>query len=333
MTTHMILPWITPEEEEYDNADEGTIAHRSEFAPGLAQFQSYSEPRLKISRRHVVRDVEMGTLAAALRSAKGAYEGLYSRVHRPRRGSFPTGELLANPYFANGTTDWTSSNANLTLSVNDRVLRALRVGVAANYTISPGVATTVSGAAYVARVYALDGKGVMDYRIQLGTTANGAEIAADAADYTTGGVRQLSGLASSTTTYLSILDGISSRSAGDYQEFAYISLSRCFLVNGGSQTGNTLIVDKLPASTNGLLLKDDPIEINGELKFCTAPLNSDSSGNGYLRFAPALFRAPADNDPVIVHFPMMRGSMTNYKERSKFGLQLDISYDLEQVYV
>lgn len=332
MSTQLIPPWIIPQEEGYDYPDDGTLAHRSQFAPGLAQRQSYGDPRLKMSRRHTVRGEEMGVLASVLKGAKGAYETVYSRVHRARRGSFATAELLLNPYFANGTTDWTSSNANLVLSVNDRTLRGTRAGVAADYTIRAGSFTTVSGAAYVARLIAQSGKGAMDYRLQLGTSAGGAELAATSGDLTSAGMRTLSALASGTTTHFSILDGNTGRSIGDFQEFMYVSVSRCILVNGGSQTGNALSVDALPVSTDGLLLKDDPFEINGELKFCATALNSDSSGAGYLQFYPALVRSPSDNDPIIVHMPMGKFIATNYSEVGRYGLQLDVTYELEHIY-
>lgn len=332
MSTQLIPPWIIPLEESYEYLDEGTLSHRSQFAAGLVQRQSYSEPRIKLMRRHTVRSEEMGILASTLKGAKGGYEVVYSRLHRTRRGSFPTSELLLNPYFANGTTDWTSSNANLVLSVNDRTLRGTRAGVAADYTIRAGSFTTISGAAYVARLIMQAGRGVMDYRLQLGTTAGGSELAATAADITSSGMRTLSAVASGTTTHFSILDGNSGRSIGDFQEFPYVSVSRCILVSGGSQTGNALNVDALPVSTAGLLLKDDPFEINGELKFCSTSLNSDSSGSGYLQFYPALVRSPSDNDPIIVNIPMGKFLASNYTETSKYGLQLDIAYELEHIY-
>jgi len=172
----------------------------------------------------------------------------------------------------------------------------------------------------------------MDYRLQFGTTAGGAELSATAADITSAGMKTLYAVATGTTTHFSILDGNTSRSIGDFQEFLYVSVSRCIMVNGAGQTGNALNVDGLPVSTAGLLLRDDPIEINGELKFCSTSLNSDSSGAGYLQFTPALVRSPEDNDPIVVHMPMAKFLASNYRESNKYGLQLDIEYDLEHIY-
>lgn len=101
---------------------------------------------------------------------------------------------------------------------------------------------------------------------------------------------------------------------------------------GTSQTGNALHVKGLPASTNGLLLPGDWIEINGELKQCTAALNSDAAGLGYLQFEPALVRSPANDDPVIVTDPMGKFLVSNIKIENEFGTQARVSYDLEHIY-
>jgi hypothetical protein len=101
---------------------------------------------------------------------------------------------------------------------------------------------------------------------------------------------------------------------------------------GTSQTGNTLPVKGLPASTSGLLLPGDYFEINGEIKQATAALNSDAAGLGYLQFEPALVRSPADNDPVIVIDPMGKFLVSNIKVQNQFGTQAVVTYDLEHIY-
>jgi hypothetical protein len=248
---------------------------------------------------------------------KSVYSALNGQANRiwvsdpgyRQRGSFPTGELLQNTTF-NGTTGWTSSNANLVLSASDRVLRGTRAGVAADYTVQATVATTVNGVTYVARLMTHAGKGVLDYRLQLGTSAGGTQLAADGADVTAAGMRTLVGTATGTSTHFSILDGISSRSTGDYMEWSYASLSRCMLINGGSQTSRSLNVDQLPVSTDGLLLPGDRVQIGNTLCMVVAPLNSNSSGAGYLQLHRAPRATPADNAPVIVFNPMGRFVMT-----------------------
>lgn len=227
-----------------------------------------------------------------------------------KRGSFPASELIGNGGFRSGTTGFSASSANIVLTAQDGHLRSVRASVSGDETIRATVATVVSGATYVARVLAYSGLGAMDYRLRLGTTAGASDIATEGADNTTPLLRTLIGVASGTSMHFSILDGNSGRSIGNFMEFAYASLSRCALVAGGSQVGNQLNIDALPASTDGLLLLGDEFEVvtsrGSELKVVTQPLNSNSSGAGVLFFEPALRGTLADNAPVIISTPMTR---------------------------
>jgi hypothetical protein len=76
------------------------------------------------------------------------------------------------------------------------------------------------------------------------------------------------------------------------------------------QTGNTLYLKGLPASTTGLLLQGDMVEIdlptNSQLVRVTARLDSDADGLGVLQFENALKQSPADNAAVIVQQPLGR---------------------------
>lgn len=101
---------------------------------------------------------------------------------------------------------------------------------------------------------------------------------------------------------------------------------------GTSLTGNALHVKGLPASTNGVLLPGDWIEIGGELKQVSWPLNSDGAGLGYLQFEPALVRSPANDDPVIVTDPMGKFLVSNIKVQNQFATQAVVTYDLEHIY-
>lgn len=73
-----------------------------------------------------------------------------------------------------------------------------------------------------------------------------------------------------------------------------------------SQTGSAIHVKGLPASTSGLLLMGDWVEIDGQIKMVLTSLNSDASGVGHLRFSPPLRRPLANDTPIIVHRPMGR---------------------------
>jgi hypothetical protein len=73
------------------------------------------------------------------------------------------------------------------------------------------------------------------------------------------------------------------------------------LVNGGSQTGSSLIIDGATPSVNGWLLPGDYFSVNNELKMVTAPVNTDGSGNATISFKSALRSSPPNNEPLIIH--------------------------------
>ena len=316
MADILLPPWLNMERVAIKYIDSTGVS----VGPytGIKKTASWAGDRLSIALEFTMTGgastalkMQQAALIGFLVSLRGKQNRAY--LYNPssqRRGSFPSTELLTNPTFEAGT-GWTSSNANLVLSFDDRIMRGTRAGVAADYQIRASSVTVTSGAAYAARLMAYARKGAMDYRLQLGTTAGGTEISATSADITSGGMQLLAGTASGTTMHFSILDGISgSRAIGDFQDFQYASLTRCILVNGASQTGSALNVDALPLSSAGLLLPGDTFEVitsrGSELKICTAPLNSNSSGQGTVYFEPPLRGSVADNAAVVVEQPMSR---------------------------
>jgi hypothetical protein len=78
--------------------------------------------------------------------------------------------------------------------------------------------------------------------------------------------------------------------------------------SGTSQTGGAIHLKGLPASTNGLLLAGDWVQLPGieQLVRARTALNSDAAGLGYFEFEPFLRDSPADNSPVIVTNPLAR---------------------------
>lgn len=80
--------------------------------------------------------------------------------------------------------------------------------------------------------------------------------------------------------------------------------------DGTLQTGSGLYLKGLPASTNGLLLQDDPAEIiqgtTGQLVRTRGALNSDAAGLGYFEFEAPLRVSPSDNAAVIVENPLCK---------------------------
>lgn len=97
-------------------------------------------------------------------------------------------------------------------------------------------------------------------------------------------------------------------------------------------TGTSVYLKGLPASTSGLLLSGDWVEIDGELKQLTAALNSDAAGLGFLQFEPALVNSPSNDQPVTIQEPMGKFLVSNIKIDNEFGTQARVSYDLEHVY-
>lgn len=74
------------------------------------------------------------------------------------------------------------------------------------------------------------------------------------------------------------------------------------LVNGGSQTGSSLIIDGCTANTT-FLKAGDYFSVNGEYKRMTADALVDGSGNATLHFKPALRASPANNAVITVDRP------------------------------
>ena len=74
------------------------------------------------------------------------------------------------------------------------------------------------------------------------------------------------------------------------------------LVNGASQTGNSLTCDGAEAST--LVLKaGDYLEVNNELKMVTDDATSDASGDVTINFSPSLRSSPSDNASITTTNP------------------------------
>ena len=218
-----------------------------------------------------------------------------------KRGSFPTSELISNGFFTSGTTGWTPSS-NGTLTSADNFLRLTVNALGTNPFFYSSVAVT-NGATYAARGAFIRGKG--------GITS--------LTTYLSDGITPVSDFSSSrnflttsltfasTSAYISLGTGSSTGFAvGDFFDASYASLSRCFLVDGAGQTGNSINVKGLPTSTNGILLVGDWVECSGQLNMVTAPLNSDSAGLGFLQLQRPFTTAPADNAPVIINRPMGR---------------------------
>lgn len=77
------------------------------------------------------------------------------------------------------------------------------------------------------------------------------------------------------------------------------------LVNGGTQTGVSLVCDGATASQTGYLKAGDYIAFNNELKMVTADCNSDGSGDITIPIIPALRSSPANNTAIDYLQPVL----------------------------
>lgn len=71
------------------------------------------------------------------------------------------------------------------------------------------------------------------------------------------------------------------------------------LVDGGSQTGSTLVTDGWAASTT-VLKEGDYFSVNSELKMVTADATTNGSGQVTISFKPALRSSPSNNAALTV---------------------------------
>lgn len=106
--------------------------------------------------------------------------------------------------------------------------------------------------------------------------------------------------------------GFAQGQRGQYGTFTYVlpgNLSNAqgvatgtSLVNGGSQTGRSVITDGWSANITGILKAGDFIKFTGHNKVyvLTADVNSNGSGQATLAIEPALFVSPSDNELIIV---------------------------------
>jgi hypothetical protein len=109
------------------------------------------------------------------------------------------------------------------------------------------------------------------------------------------------------------------------------------LVMGGSQTGSSLNIDGLAASTNNILLPGDYFVVNGEMKMVTSPLSSNGSGQGTANFKPALRNSPADNAPLTITnctVPMILpdDNQSRWRSGTRLGIYEGLTFSAMEVF-
>ena len=76
-------------------------------------------------------------------------------------------------------------------------------------------------------------------------------------------------------------------------------------VNGGTQSGTSLVCDGATASVSNYLKAGDYIAFNNELHMVVADTDSDGSGNVTVSIAPPIRKTPADD--TIVEYTVPKG--------------------------
>lgn len=73
------------------------------------------------------------------------------------------------------------------------------------------------------------------------------------------------------------------------------------LVNGASQTGNSIITDGWTASQTGILKAGDLMQIGNYMYMVLSDVNSDAGGNATFDIWPSLRSSPANNAAITVN--------------------------------
>lgn len=108
------------------------------------------------------------------------------------------------------------------------------------------------------------------------------------------------------------------------------------LVNGGSQTGATLVVDAAPLSTTGWLVPGDFVGVGGELYMVTDDVDTDGSGNASIPIAPPLRNSPTNNAAVTLTSPtvtmMFAGDRQGWTYEPGLAGRHTFAFDLREVF-
>lgn len=304
MSEFVLPPAVVPNEVEWSLIDFSGV-HQSPLTGAIRTISRGQRWQVRVQYHNVV-DAERAVLAAFMARIRGKANRVWvtDPAYRPR-GSFPTGELLVNSTF-DGATGW-SNYGSTKLKPGNNEMQVISVGTAAQ-----GLSQAVqldAAMAYCLRSCLVDGAGTSGVWMRNQWNYDTTTFQTGAVDLR--GMVRTAGVSDAWAAWnvypLIMYTGVG---AGDVGLCQFASMSRCALVvnPGAASCFNSVLVDAMPADTDGVLLAGDRVEIAGEFKTLTADLHSDDVGSGQLMFEPAM-RSPViiDNAPVVVHQPMMRG--------------------------
>lgn len=263
---------------------------------------------LGVGGREAADQAKRSQLLALVAAMRGRSNRIWlSDLASPLVGSFACPELITEPFPVSSVSPWTSSAAELVLTADrHNGLRLARTGVTGDRTARHGATSFTNGARYAFRALFNAGRGGFSASLLVGTT-DGASDTLNGSAITAAGRVVGSFAAGATTLYPSLLDRSSGRSAGDFWHATGLSIARCARVHTSAPAGSTAMLMKdWPTSTAGVAVAGDLFEAGGELHRLIADINSDSSGQGYALFEPALRSTQAADVPVIFRDPMGR---------------------------
>ena len=102
------------------------------------------------------------------------------------------------------------------------------------------------------------------------------------------------------------------------------------LVQGGSQTGASLVTDGWPISTM-VLKTGDFVSVNGELKMVVADVTSNGTGVATITFEPPLRAVPADNAPLTTVNPTATFRLIENKQKWKHNSGFATDFTIEAI--
>ena len=265
---------------------------------------------------------ETGPLFAAYldKASRGDMWTYLTPPHAEQRGNWGPHELVVNGDMTRDVSGW-SAGSGASLIVNARRLRVKVAG-------SPGAVAT---AAQTGLATEADQPHVVMVDLVKGSTANwrvriypsGSPSQDEHISYYDDEGRVIfTHIPETTSTTLEL--ACNSTTEQDYSYFANVSVARCLLVNNSLAVGNECDVKGGPTSQTGAIRAGEFVTIqlwNGwQMVRLTEDLDTDSSGNGTLRFEPALRAGVKGGGAVIVHKPFVRATIPAASSMHDVGL-------------
>lgn len=249
-----------------------------------------------------------GALFAAYldKASRGDMWTYITPPHNDARGNWGPDELVVNGDMTRDVTGW-SAGSGAALNVNARRLR-VKVGGspgAVAVATQTGLATEVDQP-HVVMVDLVRGS-TANWRVKLYPSGSPSQDE-HVSYYEDEGRVVFVHIPETTSTTLEL--ACNSTTEQDYSYFANVSMARCLLVNDSLAVGNACAVKGGPTSQNGAIKAGEFVTIqlwNGwQMVRLTEDLDTDSSGNGTIRFEPSLRDGVKGGGAVVVHKPFCR---------------------------